>query len=99
MNVFSDFLEFVFPKACICCGTALLEEEKMICLYCRYQLPTTNFHYQNENTAKKVFYGRIPLVNITLFFFVFHKKNMTQKLLHQLKYKEKEEISFVWEIG
>jgi len=94
LNVFSDFLEFVFPKTCVCCHTALLTEEKSICMYCRYQLPTTNFHYQNENTAKKVFYGRIPLVNITSLF-VFHKKNMTQKLLHQLKYKGKEEISFV----
>jgi competence protein ComFC len=94
LNLAKDFIAFVFPKTCVCCSTSLLEQEKSLCLYCRYQLPTTNFHYHNENTAKKVFYGRIPLVNITSLF-VFHKKNMTQKLMHQLKYKGKEEISSV----
>ena len=88
----ADLFNLFFPRTCVTCNKTLLKNEELICLFCRHQLPLTNFHLDNENTVKKVFYGRVPLVNATSLLF-FYKKGITQRLLHTLKYKGKKEVS------
>jgi len=48
----------------------------------------------NDATIKKVFYGRLELQLATALFY-FEKKGPIQKLMHQLKYKGKEDIGQV----
>ncbi|MGB8704490.1 MAG: ComF family protein [Gillisia sp.] len=70
----------------------LLKNEEVICTTCLHDLPLTNFHFHNENPVKKVFYGRFPIENATSLL-QFHKKSSVQKLIHQLKYRGRREIS------
>ena len=42
---------------------------------------------------KNIFYGRVPLKNATALF-EFQKKGITQHIMHNLKYRDQEEISY-----
>lgn len=56
-----DFFDLVFPDLCISCEKALLKGEKNICISCIYQLPKTNFHFEEDNELCRKLWGRIPL--------------------------------------
>ena len=83
---------FLFPKTCHACSESLQASEYMICTQCRHYLPLTQFHLYNDSVIQKVFYGRIMLEQATALLY-FEKKGPVQKLLHNLKYNDKEEIS------
>lgn len=89
--MFHDFLDFLFPKLCNCCERALLSNEKVICTRCLHELPVTNYHLENENEVKKVFYGRVEIEHATALL-LFEKKGIVQKLIHNLKYRGQEDI-------
>lgn len=69
----------------------LATHENILCLECRHDLPETNFSSQSNNLIEKMFAGRIPIESATSLFF-FHKKGKTQEIIHQLKYKNHQEI-------
>ncbi len=85
-------LNLFFPKACEACNNALSDNELVICISCRHQLPITNFHFDNFETVKKVVYGRVKLENATALLH-FSKKGIVQQLLHNLKYRGHQQIS------
>lgn len=87
-------LHIFFPEVCSCCDTLLDDGEYVICTSCRHNLPVTQFHLTNDQTVQKVFYGRVKLQQATALL-RFEKKNITQKLMHQLKYKNQEAIGTV----
>lgn len=65
--------------------------EKVLCTSCLHALPVTNYHQEKGNAVEAIFYGRIPVENATSLL-LFEKKEMVQKLIHNLKYKGHEEI-------
>lgn len=65
--------------------------EQLLCVPCRSDLPETNFSEWQENMVERSFYGRIPIENATSLLY-FNKKGNAQKLMHQLKYKNHQEI-------
>lgn len=69
----------------------LVKNERVVCTSCIHELPVTNFHLDNDNAVKKVFYGRLEIENATALL-LFHKKGSVQKLIHRLKYKGNKEI-------
>lgn len=73
------------------CEGELIEESQLICIDCRHSLPVTNFHFDDSDYVKKVFYGRLQLENATALL-RFHKKGIVQQLMHNLKYRGHEEI-------
>ncbi|MFT4061017.1 MAG: ComF family protein [Edaphocola sp.] len=83
--------QLFYPQLCPGCGTLLQSGEKVICLACVAHLPFTNFHYNPHNLVASVFAGRLPLEKATSFLF-FNKEGLTQQLLHQLKYKGRQDI-------
>lgn len=81
-----DFFEFLFPKTCPCCRRSLAKNERVVCTWCRNDLPETQFHLNKTNATKKIFGGKILIQNaISLLF--FEKKGKTQQLMHDLKYR------------
>ena len=84
-------INLFFPKACYGCNYLLADNELYVCTDCRHKLPVTNFHFDNDDTVKRVFYGRVPIEHATSLL-RFEKKGLTQALLHNLKYKGFEEI-------
>ncbi len=84
-------LNLFFPKSCQGCGGKLLDTEVVICTVCRNQLPLACFHRTNSLVMKQFFFGRLPIENATALL-QFQKRNITQHLLHQLKYRRQEQI-------
>lgn len=84
-------LKLFFPEVCLGCFNILINNEKTICISCRHNVSLTNNLYQTDNECFKKFYGRIPLEFASAMLF-YHKKGITQQLIHQLKYKNHQEI-------
>jgi ComF family protein len=86
-----ELLGLFYPRTCIGCHGSLLHAEEFICTYCLYQLPLTHFHRLPENDLEKKFWGRIKILRAYAFLY-FRKEGITQKLLHQLKYRGNKEL-------
>ncbi|MDO6760621.1 ComF family protein [Tamlana sp. 2_MG-2023] len=84
-------VDLFFPKICYACQQPLHDNEASICLDCRHDLPVTNFHFTSDKSVEKVLYGRTKVENSTALF-RFEKKSTVQQLIHNLKYKNHEEI-------
>ena len=89
--ILNHLINVLFPKVCFGCSDILSDNEHLICTSCRHNLPLTNYHINNIDTLKKVFYGRVHIENATALL-LFEKKGIVQQLLHQLKYKGQENI-------
>ena len=89
--MFHDFVDLLYPRMCYGCETALTSNEKILCTSCLHGLPIADHHLETNNPVEKIFYGRIPVENATSLL-LFEKKGVTQKLIHNLKYRGHEEI-------
>lgn len=86
-----NLLNLFFPQVCLACTSYLSDNETYVCTFCRNELPTTNFHSQADNAVAKRLYGRLNFEHATSLLW-FNKKGKVQHLLHNLKYKNHEEI-------
>ena len=84
-------LNIFFPKLCGACENELLANEEVVCVKCRHNLSLARFHLIGSQSMKNKFYGRVPLENATALLY-FRKGSLTQKLIHQLKYRKNKEI-------
>jgi len=89
--MFRHIINLFFPNVCNGCQSFLTPNETIICTSCRHNIPLTDHHLLTENEAFKKFYGRIPVEHASAFLY-FHKKGIVQNLIHNLKYKGREEI-------
>lgn len=87
----TNILNLFFPKVCAGCNGILLQNEQVICTSCRHEMPLTNHHLKLENENYKRFYGRIPVESVNSLFY-FHKKGISQQLIHNLKFQGHQEI-------
>ncbi len=86
-----DLAYLFFPIYCAACSSPLYKNERLLCTSCRHELPLGNFHNVNAKKIEKVFYGRAKIEN-AISLFVFHKDSLVQNLIHNLKYRGREEI-------
>ncbi|PNQ75457.1 amidophosphoribosyltransferase [Hanstruepera neustonica] len=86
-----SLINIFYPKVCYTCNLLLRDNEQYICTKCRHDLPVTNCHFNDDKSVLNIFYGRCKLENATALFW-FEKRGITQKLIHNLKYKGFEEI-------
>jgi ComF family protein len=91
MKWFKHFLDIIYPRTCEACGESLLGGENLICMNCMIDLPRTNSHIQRLDKVSNRFWGKIPVTD-TITFMKFSKKGKVQKLLHELKYRNKPEV-------
>lgn len=85
-------LNLLFPKVCNGCKTMLLKTEEVICTQCRHSLPIISHHISGNDSMKQLFYGKFLVENATALI-KFQKRGITQELLHNLKYRDKQNIS------
>lgn len=90
-KIWNDLLSLVFPHVCALCGKSLIEGEDVICLYCLYRLPLTNFHHDRENKVELRFFGKIPVQQASALFY-FNKGSDFRHLIHLLKYKDRKDV-------
>jgi ComF family protein len=86
-----DLLNLLFPKVCLACRDVLLANENIVCTVCRHEFPVTRHIETNNVELSQKFYGRLPLEHASAILY-FHKKGIVQELIHQLKYRNKQEI-------
>lgn len=91
MNLLTGILDLIYPVVCINCGNSLVTHETIICTFCAVKLPVTNFHKDPVNDMAKALWGRVNIDFATAYLY-FRKAGITQKLLHQLKYKGRKDI-------
>ncbi len=84
-------INLFFPKVCYACVSFLSDNEDVVCVSCRHNLPVTNFHFDNNDTVSKTLRGRIKIEHGTALF-RYEKKGSVQQLIHNLKYKGHEHI-------
>lgn len=87
-----DFFSLVFPKTCCLCRRSLFEFEDQFCKICISKLPITNYHLRPQNNDLVVKIMGLTKPNLVLAFLRFTKKGDSQKILHQLKYKNRAAI-------
>jgi len=91
MELFKSLLALFYPNTCLTCGTHLMQNEFLICVLCRHNLPVTDFCETPNNAVEKAFKGRVPIEQGTSLLF-FRKKGISQLLIHQLKYKGRQDV-------
>jgi ComF family protein len=87
-----DFFSLVFPKTCCVCKRSLFDFENQLCKRCIGALPITNYHLNPQNNDLVVKVMGLTKPNLVMSFLRFTKHGMSQKLLHQLKYRNKPEL-------
>jgi ComF family protein len=86
-----DFISLLYPKLCAACNASLYKGEREVCTRCRSNLPYTRFHNSLDNPVTQLFWGRVQVENATAYF-VFRKGSRFQKILHKLKYQNKQSL-------
>ena len=89
--MFQNVVNLFFPQICEACKLPLKDNEHVVCIACRHELPITNFHFENNDAVKKILYGRVQLQHATALLH-FSKKGLVQELLHNLKYRGHEQV-------
>ena len=93
MKILNHLFRIFYPALCINCDANLLQNENFLCTFCRHDLPLTNYTNYRDNKIKRIFDGRVSVEKANALFF-FRKEGITQKLIHQLKYKGNENVGF-----
>lgn len=86
-----NLLNVLFPVFCNGCSKLLLKNEQVICTKCIHTLPFTHHHNRVDTEITKVFYGLVPF-EFGASVLYFTKKGITQNLIHNLKYRNRQEI-------
>lgn len=85
----------LFPRTCCVCKRSLFVFEDQLCKICIAKLPVTSYHLiPFDNDLKTKLMGLAPTHRV-MAFLRFSKKGMSQKILHQIKYKNKPELGNV----
>ena len=89
---YEDFLALVFPRTCCICRRSLFEFENQLCKICISQLPATHYHLRPDDNDLKIKIMGLTQARRVFSFLRFTKKGLSQRLLHQLKYRNKPEL-------
>ncbi len=90
-NILIDINSVLVPKVCFGCNAHLIRGEEYLCTTCRNNLPLTEYSFNEENPVDRIFYGRINIEKASSFLF-FTEKGIVQQLIHNLKYRNQEQI-------
>ncbi len=84
-------LKLFFPHLCCGCDRRLPDGSQVLCVNCLNELPLCFPLNINENAFIRQFYGRLSLES-AFSLLRFEQTNLTQRLLHQLKYKGQQQL-------
>lgn len=88
----SSLFRLFFPRLCEGCSQPLLGQEDTLCIGCTAHLPLTEYHDIPDNDTALRFAGRVPFQYASSLAY-FTAEGLLQHLLHELKYRDKQEIA------
>ncbi|WP_124642356.1 MULTISPECIES: ComF family protein [Amniculibacterium] len=81
-------LDILFPNRCLHCNL-IIDGKDLLCEGCFYQIPFTHHRFGEENDLSKRCRTHFPIEN-SFALMNFEQGNLAQKIIHQLKYADKE---------
>lgn len=90
-ELWDDFLNTLFPQACLACNTILVYQEQHICTKCRFSLPKTDYHLHENNLLLQKF-AYEPKVRHAAAYLHYLKGGVAQRIVRKLKYENVPEI-------
>lgn len=66
---------------------------RFICNKCRYNIPRTGYHKEQDNPVEQIFWGRVR-VNHAASLFYYTKGSRYQKLIHVIKYHGNKDLGY-----
>lgn len=88
---FADFISLFYPHLCLGCSEPLPKGVEHICVKCRDDLPKTNNHKLQIEGIEDKFNNLVEIKHLFVYCY-FHKSSPFQRLIHQMKYKDKPEL-------
>lgn len=85
MSIVRDILRLIFPDLCYHCGEPLVGDERNLCTLCLSKIPWAHNASHPDNDTELRLVGRIHVVAAASLL-QFHKGNVTQSIVHQIKY-------------
>ena len=86
-----QFINLIFPINCSACNEVLLKSEYILCTDCLIQLPKADIGFSGSQSLASRFMGKVE-INAVYSYFKFTKGGKVQNLLHNLKYKNRQDI-------
>ncbi len=87
----SDLISLIYPDVCTICSNALVQNERVICLTCLYDIPLTNYVSATNNEMIAQLYGVSP-IKAALAYCHYSDTGMVKNAIHNLKYNNKHEV-------
>ncbi|MBU2995675.1 ComF family protein [Cellulophaga baltica] len=91
VKIVNDINRILVPIGCFGCNAYLRKGERTLCTVCRNQIPLTEQNFHKENSFDRIFYGRVVIKKAVSFLFFTHN-GIVKNLIHNLKYKNQEQI-------
>lgn len=89
MSILSEWLgdlgSLLYPARCAVCGAPLGAGQRDICTWCRSDIPLTGFWKEIDNPVARRFWGQIPVVQASAFFYYVEQSDW-RNLIHRFKY-------------
>ncbi len=90
-KVLNDLDSFLVPALCFGCNAHLYRGERILCAFCRNELPLTDTHLEANSAADRLFFGQPAVVKADALLY-FEPGGIVQRLIHHLKYRGQETI-------
>ena len=81
-------LDVLFPNRCIHCNR-IIDGNALVCSLCFEQIHFTHFDFNSENTLKEKCRLLFPIEH-AFSLMQFENENLSRKIIHELKYKSRE---------
>ena len=91
MKGLQHLFNLFYPDTCVCCDQYLLDQEKIICIECRLDLPFIETGNSTYNPLLETLKGKVFVEEGTSFLY-YHPEGKVKKLIHQLKYKNNQKV-------
>ena len=91
MKGLQHLFNLFYPDTCVCCDQYLLDQEKIICIECRLDLPFIETGNSTYNPLLETLKGKVIVEEGTSFLY-YHPVGKVKKLIHQLKYKNNQKV-------
>ncbi|WP_420552105.1 ComF family protein [Tenacibaculum aiptasiae] len=91
MRLLKEIFYLFYPNLCVNCTLTLLQNENYLCTTCNHDLPIIDDNPHTNVTMLSTFYGKVPIKNVRSFLY-YQKHGITQKIIHELKYKNQQQI-------
>lgn len=92
-SIARSFVDLFFPKRCVGCSS-VIPGEAVLCVNCTSKMPLTHWKFDQENESYQKLKNQCEIESACSLLYFGHD-NVTQKLMHYLKYENHPEIGII----